>query len=47
LWQELWGKTINVRQEIIAPAIAARRQGYEPDQPRADYRSDLRRLGDE
>ncbi len=47
LWQELWGKTINVRQEIIAPALEARRKGYEPDLPRVDYKADLRRLGEE
>ena len=42
LWQELWGKDINVRSEIIAPAIALRNQGYEPDRPREDFGSDLR-----
>jgi hypothetical protein len=47
LWQELWGKPINVRQEIIAPALAARRKGYEPDLPRVDYKADLRRLSEE
>lgn len=47
LWQELWGKSINVRQEIIAPALEARRKGYEPDMPRVDYKADLRRLAEE
>lgn len=47
LWQELWGKSINVRQEIIAPALEARRKGYEPDLPRVDYKADLRRLAEE
>lgn len=47
LWQELWGKRINVRQEIIAPALAARREGYGPDLPRRDYKADLRRFGEE
>ncbi len=47
LWQELWNKKINVRREIIAPALAARRAGYEPDMPRHDYKADLRRLADE
>jgi hypothetical protein len=47
LWQELWDKPINVRQEIIAPALAARRQGYEPDLPRVDYKADLRRLSEQ
>ena len=44
LWLELWKKDINVRQEIIAPALAVRRQGYADDLPRADYRDDLRSL---
>ena len=47
LWHELWGKDINVRQEIIAPATEARRNGYEPDRPRRDYKADLRRLAEE
>jgi hypothetical protein len=47
LWQELWGKSINVRQEIIAPALEARRKGYEPDLPRVDYKAELRRLSEE
>jgi hypothetical protein len=46
LWQELWGKSINVRQEIIAPALEARRKGYEPDRPRVDYKAELRRLSE-
>ena len=45
LWQELWGKEINVRAEIIAPALAARRDGY--DFPKMDYKAELRRLGAE
>ena len=47
LWQELWGKDINVGQEIIAPAIARRNKGYEPDIPRRDYKAELRRLAEE
>lgn len=46
LWQELWGKDINVRQEIIAPAIALRNKGYADDLAREDYRSGLRELGE-
>ena len=47
LWQELWGKSINVRQEIIAIAIERRNKGYEPDIPRRDYKAELRRLAEE
>lgn len=47
LWHELWGKEIDVRKEIIAPALAARRKGFEPDLPRRDYRGDLRKLADD
>ena len=47
LWQELWGKEINVRREIIAPALEARRAGYAPDVARREYKADLKRLGEE
>jgi len=47
LWNELWKKEIDVRREIIAPALARRRAGYEPDIPRQDYRAELRRLSEE
>ena len=43
LWQELWNKDIDVRQEIIAPALARLREGYEDDIPRRDYKEDLHR----
>lgn len=46
LWNEIWDKDINVRQEIIAPALARLREGYAPDIPRIDYKADLRRLGE-
>lgn len=41
LWQELWGRDINVRSEIIAPAIALRDRSYEPDRARKDYSGKL------
>jgi hypothetical protein len=47
LWQELWCKDINVRQEIIAPAIQRRKEGYADDIAREDYVSKLRELGAE
>ena len=46
LWRELWGKDIDVRQEIIAPALARRRAGYADDLPKVDYREELRRLSE-
>ncbi len=42
LWRELWGQNINVRQEIIAPALKRRRAGYEIDVP--DYKAQLAEL---
>ena len=46
LWQELWGRDINVRQEIIGPAVALRNKGYADDIAREDYRGKLRELGE-
>ena len=40
LWQELYGKDIDVRAEIIEPAIARRKQGYGETPP--DYKRALR-----
>ena len=45
LWQELWGKDINVRQEIIAPAIERRNAGYADDIAREKYVSEIRDMG--
>lgn len=46
LWQELWGKEINVRQEIIAPARTRQLRGYADDLPIKDYRAELKKLGE-
>ena len=46
LWRELWKKEIDVRREIIAPALARRRAGCELDVPARDYKADLRQLGE-
>jgi hypothetical protein len=40
LWPLLYGRDIDVRLEIIAPALAKRRAGY--DQPTRDYKNELR-----
>ena len=47
LWNEVWGKDINVRQEIIAPARERILRGYAPDIARRDFRSELKRLAEE
>ena len=47
LWHELWGKEIDVRKEIIAPARERILKGYAPDLARRDYKSELRRLAQE
>lgn len=46
LWNELWKKDINVRQEIIAPAVALRNEGYRQQMSDVDYRTQLRKLGE-
>ncbi|MSU64363.1 MAG: hypothetical protein EXS31_18570 [Pedosphaera sp.] len=40
LWPLIFGRTIDVRREIIAPALAKRRAGY--DLPVRDYKRELR-----
>ncbi len=45
LWHELWQKDINVRQEIIAPAVALRNKGYLQQMAREPYSDNLRELG--
>lgn len=47
VWNEIFGRDINVRQEIIAPAIRRRNAGYADDLPREDYVSKIRELGTE
>jgi hypothetical protein len=43
LWQNLFGKTINVAQDIIAPALAERRKNY--GQQNQGFREALARYG--
>jgi hypothetical protein len=45
LRNEIWEKDINVRQEIIAPAVAMRNKGYLEHMASEDYSSRLRELG--
>jgi hypothetical protein len=40
LWPLLYGRTIDVRREIIGPALSKRRAGY--DLPTRDYKRELR-----
>jgi len=47
LWGELWGKEIDVRSEIIAPALAARRRGYDSDLPGHKYGADMKELSED
>jgi hypothetical protein len=46
MWEDIFGRPIDVRQEIIAPALARLRAGYADDLAQQDYKADLRRLGD-
>lgn len=47
MWQDIFGRAIDVRREIIAPELERRRQGYLDDMPRQDYKAELRRLAAE
>lgn len=44
MWPEIFGHAIDVRREIIAPALARLRAGYADDLARRDYKADLNRL---
>lgn len=46
LWRDFFGRDIDVRKEIIAPALARLRAGYAPDLPQMDYKAELRRLSE-
>lgn len=46
LWNEIWGKDINVRREIIAPAIALANEGYKPDIPQRRFSEEMEKLGE-
>jgi hypothetical protein len=47
MWQDIFGHSIDVRKDIIAPALERRRRGYLDDLPREDYKAELRRLAEE
>lgn len=44
VWRELYQKEIDIRAEIIRPALQIRRHAYGLDLP--DYKAELRRLGE-
>lgn len=46
LWNEIWGKDINVRAEIIAPAIALANEGYKPDIAQRRFSDEMEKLGE-
>jgi hypothetical protein len=43
LWPLIYGREIDPRQQIIAPALAKRKEGY--GEPTQDYKGELRELG--
>lgn len=46
LWNEIWGKDINVRTEIIAPAIAMANEGCKPDIAQRKFSDEMEKLGE-
>jgi hypothetical protein len=46
MWEDIFGRSLDVRREIIASALARLRTGYADDLARRDYKADLRSLGD-
>lgn len=46
LWNEIWGKDINVHTDIIAPAIALANEGYKPDIPQRPFSQEMEKLGE-
>jgi hypothetical protein len=47
MWSEIFGRPIDVRKEIIAPALERSRRGFQDDLPKEDYKAELRRLAEE
>ncbi len=46
MWKEIFHREIDVRKEIIGPALERRRRGYADDLPREDYKARLRELAE-
>jgi hypothetical protein len=42
LWPQIFGREIDPRAEIISPALEIRRKGYELDEPKRDYKAELK-----